>query len=784
MYKKNESSRSNHIKEADERSSSNPLFLKQSFHSNNSKIVNLPTSNQNNSIPVINSYNSQKKLTTGDFFHPSCSRNRNQNIKKENTMSSSSSGNFIKLHHRIQSYTNGSEIYNPNRDILLPNFSARLITKDEFNCEENCQYFNQCVKYENVLKELATENNKLKHINKYLLTTIERKDEYISFLMKENSTLVSDINLNKKVKLAQKAEQVRETVREVVKEIKENSQREVIRKESIIMRNSIRLENQTFQRLRVPTINEAPTLRVTSRQVGFNKLEPTRIENNKLRDPIRLESQKESPNVSPLRTSILKNSSHTIKFENKDIPKDLLFPPKESTTLTNIMTNLVSNNLEQNYANINLNKLRKSFKPITHYEEILDIFNRKRLNRPIRETRTSFLSMNEEVLQKIITGDLIREIKGLTNNDEEFVYAMRTYPDDKLTMFNDILVTLIKDYEYSVNLIKRIKSFLGVTVRVVNTMILEDAIDMIIKNSCEILICDRTSIFVHDRDTDMLVIHTGLGLKKGEWRVKTTEGIVGFVFMSGEKQKVDDAYLDDRFNREIDKKTNYKTKTLLCIPLKDEFGACFGVIQAINKKNGLFSSDDEELMEIFANQASSILKNSMKFDENLSFISRLKMLVNFSIECHNCENYFDFTDLSETLLMKFWSSNLAHIVVVKNDKFYHYDNDQIKQKPTNIGIIGKVFAKKEMIAVNSGYENGDFNNLVDIECGFSLVTFPILDNKEYKNVLAIVQVAYPYPISRTTNQPKQIDSDVVNFYCTIASLWLTRNYDKEEKSEN
>jgi putative methionine-R-sulfoxide reductase with GAF domain len=437
-----------------------------------------------------------------------------------------------------------------------------------------------------------------------------------------------------------------------------------------------------------------------------------------------------------------------------------------------------SNN--NNYLNnlpVNSAKRQTRAKSIHHYENILEMFNKKSRKDSIRDTRSSFLTVSNHVLSKIITQDVIREILRLTNNDDEFLNAMRTYPDDKLIMFSDSIGTLIKDYDYSINLIKRVKSFLQVSIRVVNTLILEDAVNMIIKNSCEILQCERTSIYVHDKLTNMLVIHAGEGLKKDQWRIPVNKGIVGHVFTTGERQKIDDAYLDERFNRDVDKKTGFRTRSMLCVPLKDEDGKCFGVIQGLNKRNGqLFSADDEELIDIFASQASLILKNSMRFDENLSFISRLKMLINFSIQVHSCSTLNEFSYMAGNLLSAFWSSSLSQILILDEVEqclnLYKADNSHIK-KPLNLGLIGRVYMKKETIAINAAFNNPYFNHIVDLECGFSLITFPIFDFKNESKVVAVGQVGYPFTISAITGRAKESDNMVIAFFSNIVSFWLS-----------
>lgn len=44
-------------------------------------------------------------------------------------------------------------------------------------------------------------------------------------------------------------------------------------------------------------------------------------------------------------------------------------------------------------------------------------------------------------------------------------------------------------------------------------------------------------------------------------------GIAGHVASTGEGLNIEDAYEDNRFNPEIDSKTGYTTKTILCMPI-------------------------------------------------------------------------------------------------------------------------------------------------------------------------------------------------------------------------
>jgi transcriptional regulator with GAF, ATPase, and Fis domain len=72
-----------------------------------------------------------------------------------------------------------------------------------------------------------------------------------------------------------------------------------------------------------------------------------------------------------------------------------------------------------------------------------------------------------------------------------------------------------------------------------------------------------------------------------------------------------DAYDDPNFNQAIDKKTGYRTKAILCMPIKAD-DQVIGVLQLINKVTGagVFTTDDEDVMMIFLSIAGPILAGS------------------------------------------------------------------------------------------------------------------------------------------------------------------------------
>ena len=76
-------------------------------------------------------------------------------------------------------------------------------------------------------------------------------------------------------------------------------------------------------------------------------------------------------------------------------------------------------------------------------------------------------------------------------------------------------------------------------------------------------------------------------------------GIAGHVATTGETLNIANAYGDPRFNQEIDTKTGFKTKSILCMPIFNSHKVVIGVAQLLNKQDGVFSSQDEHLFDAF-----------------------------------------------------------------------------------------------------------------------------------------------------------------------------------------
>jgi len=134
---------------------------------------------------------------------------------------------------------------------------------------------------------------------------------------------------------------------------------------------------------------------------------------------------------------------------------------------------------------------------------------------------------------------------------------------------------------------------------------LDTMLSEVVNASREILNADRGTVFLYDSAADELVVRVGTGLKS--IRIPASKGIVGESAQTGKLINVPDCYADERFNRAIDKQTGYRSRCMLTIPLIGYEESLVGVLQILNKKNGVFDEQDEFIAQALAAQAAVVL---------------------------------------------------------------------------------------------------------------------------------------------------------------------------------
>ena len=87
-------------------------------------------------------------------------------------------------------------------------------------------------------------------------------------------------------------------------------------------------------------------------------------------------------------------------------------------------------------------------------------------------------------------------------------------------------------------------------------------------------------------------------------------GVAGWVAQTREIVNIPDAYADQRFQPAVDLKSGFRTRSILSVPMLGALGGLVGVLQCLNKNDGIFSKGDEELMRALASQAAIAIENA------------------------------------------------------------------------------------------------------------------------------------------------------------------------------
>jgi sigma-B regulation protein RsbU (phosphoserine phosphatase) len=169
----------------------------------------------------------------------------------------------------------------------------------------------------------------------------------------------------------------------------------------------------------------------------------------------------------------------------------------------------------------------------------------------------------------------------------------------------------------------------------------EEILQKTITSSLQVLDADRASVFLYDTRADELYIKVSTSFPEvisrqhgidldAEDRTNTSyvirfpsgKGIAGETAQQRRLINVPDCYADPRFNRDIDRQTGYVTRSMLSVPLLGVDQALVGVLQVINKQEGVFNEDDERIATILAAHCAVVLQKAMLLEE---YVRKQKM---------------------------------------------------------------------------------------------------------------------------------------------------------------
>jgi signal transduction histidine kinase len=139
---------------------------------------------------------------------------------------------------------------------------------------------------------------------------------------------------------------------------------------------------------------------------------------------------------------------------------------------------------------------------------------------------------------------------------------------------------------------------------------LDRLLTLIMDKVTQLMEADRSTLYLLSDDGTTLWSKVLQGDEFSEIRLAVGEGVAGWVAQAGEQVNIPDAYSDSRFQPAVDIKSGYRTRSILCTPMRNSKGEIIGVLQVLNKAGGPFTADDTELLTALASQAGMSIENS------------------------------------------------------------------------------------------------------------------------------------------------------------------------------
>ncbi len=173
---------------------------------------------------------------------------------------------------------------------------------------------------------------------------------------------------------------------------------------------------------------------------------------------------------------------------------------------------------------------------------------------------------------------------------------------------------------------KQLRVLMDMASLVNSSLDLRDIKKRAIDAAAKLLGSETASLLLIDSETGELFFEVALkkGEKLREVRLKKGQGIAGWVAEHGTPLIVHDVKSDRRFFVQADQKSGFRTRNMVCAPVRTK-ERMLGVIEAVNKKDGKFDSDDLDLLVAFSHHVAIAMENGLLFKENLKhFATRLR----------------------------------------------------------------------------------------------------------------------------------------------------------------
>lgn len=278
-------------------------------------------------------------------------------------------------------------------------------------------------------------------------------------------------------------------------------------------------------------------------------------------------------------------------------------------------------------------------------------------------------------------------------------------------------------------------------------LVLKEVAD-VLENISHAVNANRSSFFLRDQQTDTLYALVAQGVEGSVISVPVGRGIVGYVAATGRSQLINDAQQSPLLDKSHDQRLGFTTRTVLCVPVLGDEREVLGVIQVINKQEGLFTDRDLQILTSLAATISLVIKNVQLYETAKRGREDISTLLDISSAL---SSELDLDNLIRLIMNKASQitcadrSSLFLLDASRQELWTKYAKglgDKMIRVPIGKGIVGMVAESKEPYITNEAYENPFFDSSADEKTGYrtqSILSVPVLNgNRQLQGVIQVV----------------------------------------------
>lgn len=243
---------------------------------------------------------------------------------------------------------------------------------------------------------------------------------------------------------------------------------------------------------------------------------------------------------------------------------------------------------------------------------------------------------------------------------------------------------------------------------------------------------ERGTLYIVDTEKGELWSKIAQKAEIKEIRLKIGTGIAGFVAETGKTINIKDAYQDDRFDPSTDKKTGFRTNSILCMPIREpvkdegQTGAIIAVLQILNKVNGHFTSEDEDLLTSLSSQIAISLSNARLYAILEDRVRELNLMFNMERELSREQAFADSLKNLLNSMANALNAGFGLLLLTEKDSrdlsfrtAYQIKNDLLAGVNFDItkGVIGRVFDENKTYVTNQAQEDKGIDHKMLAEMG-------------------------------------------------------------------